>query len=187
MNLYISDLHFGHKNCIQYDKRPFFDVDEMDKYMIKLWNSRVFKDDNVYIIGDFAYRNERDETWYLRKLNGHKHLIIGNHDSKLINNDVAISYFDSVDKMMGISDNLNSEKVQVILNHYPMAEWYNSQNGSWHIYGHIHSDVGKTAQYMSSMEHALNAGCMINNYTPSSLNELIRNNSYFKEKRLKIK
>lgn len=30
MNLYISDLHFGHKNVIGFDHRPFIDTDEMD-------------------------------------------------------------------------------------------------------------------------------------------------------------
>ena len=30
MNLYISDLHFGHKNVILFEHRPFSDVDTMD-------------------------------------------------------------------------------------------------------------------------------------------------------------
>ena len=51
MNLYISDLHFGHKNIIGFDHRPFKDVDEMDHTMIQLWNGRVYDDDHVYIIG----------------------------------------------------------------------------------------------------------------------------------------
>ena len=29
MNLYISDLHFGHTNVIRFDNRPFADRDEM--------------------------------------------------------------------------------------------------------------------------------------------------------------
>lgn len=28
MNLYISDTHFGHKNVIGFDHRPFLDVNE---------------------------------------------------------------------------------------------------------------------------------------------------------------
>lgn len=71
MNLYIADLHFGHKNVIGFDQRPFNDIQEMDRVLIHLWNSRVQKDDNVYIVGDFAYRNERPEAWYLRQLKGH--------------------------------------------------------------------------------------------------------------------
>ena len=30
MNLYIADLHFGHRNAIQFDHRPFLDAGEMD-------------------------------------------------------------------------------------------------------------------------------------------------------------
>ncbi len=80
MNFYIGDTHFGHKSVLEFDSRPFADVEEMDKVMIQRWNSRVQKDDNVYIVGDFAYRNKQPEEWYLEQLNGHKYLIIGNHD-----------------------------------------------------------------------------------------------------------
>ena len=51
MNLYISDLHFGHENAIEFDNRPFSDVDEMDRRMIELWNLRVSHNDDVYIVG----------------------------------------------------------------------------------------------------------------------------------------
>ncbi len=33
---------------------------------------------------------------------------------------------------------------------------------------------------MKKKDHALNAGCMINNYMPVSFEELIRNNEIFK-------
>lgn len=58
MNLYIGDLHFGHENVIRFDDRPFANVREMDSAMIRLWNQRVAKEDDVYILGDFAFRNE---------------------------------------------------------------------------------------------------------------------------------
>ena len=51
---YISDCHFGHNNVIQYDKRPFASVDEMDEIMIENWKKRVKEEDEVYIIGDFV-------------------------------------------------------------------------------------------------------------------------------------
>ena len=41
MNLYISDLHFGHNAVIDFEHRPFSGTDEMDTVLIQLWNSRV--------------------------------------------------------------------------------------------------------------------------------------------------
>ena len=37
MIYYISDLHIGHKNCLRFDERPFTDVQEMEKEMIRQW------------------------------------------------------------------------------------------------------------------------------------------------------
>jgi len=177
MNLYISDLHFGHSSAINFDHRPFADVDEMDRVMIKLWNSRVSHDDHVYIIGDFCYRNSNPAEWYLRQLCGHKHLIIGNHDGATLKNEKAMAYFESVDKMMHVTDNGN----QICLCHFPLAEWNGYYKGHWHIYGHIHNRWNETYEFMRTRERALNAAACINNYTPVSMNELIRNNELFKQ------
>ena len=57
MIYYISDLHFGHRNVIGMDGRPFETIEEMDATLIRLWNERVTEGDDVYIVGDFAYRN----------------------------------------------------------------------------------------------------------------------------------
>lgn len=183
MNLYISDLHFGHRNVIEFDKRPFADVDEMDHMLIELWNARVCDDDHVYIVGDFSYRTGRAEQWYLKQLKGHKHLVVGNHDHKLISNEKAMSYIESVDKIMFVKD----QDKNIILCHYPLTCWNKEKYGAWHIYGHIHGnwreDRNDPAEYMKNKERALNAGCMINNYAPASFKELVENNARFWKER----
>lgn len=180
MNLYIADIHFGHRNVIEFDSRPFIDIEEMDNALIQLWNGRVTNKDDVYILGDFAYRNEKLEEEYLSQLRGKKHLIIGNHDNKMLKNEKAMSYFHSVDKMMHVTDNGN----QICLCHYPIAEWNGYHKGHLHIYGHIHNRKDDTFLFMRNKEGALNAGCMINNYVPVSLNELMKNNQIHKEGKL---
>lgn len=178
MNLYISDLHLGHKSVLNFDKRPFLDIDENDRVLIYLWNTRVDKNTQVYILGDFALHNEKPYSWYLKQLKGQKHLIVGNHDRALLKDSEAMSYFVSVDHYLELTDC----QEHLILSHYPIAEWNGYYNGTYHLYGHIHNALNDSARYMLQQERALNTGCMINNYTPCSFNELKRNNQIWREK-----
>ncbi len=177
MNFYIGDLHFGHQSVIEFDKRPFQDVEEMDQRLIQLWNEKVSKDDQVYVLGDFAFRNKKPAEWYLSQLKGSKHLIIGNHDRKLLKNETAMGYFQSVDKMMHVKDMGR----QICLCHYPVIDWFGMYYGSWHIYGHIHNGGNESAQYMKKLERALNASACINHYAPVSFEELEANNAEWKK------
>ena len=175
MIFYTCDLHFGHKNIIKYDNRPFKDVDEMDHVMIELYNARVQNDDIVYIIGDLCYRSGHSADWYLRQLKGHKYLIIGNHDDPVLKNPKAMELLEGIEKMMEIHD---GDK-HICLCHYPMTEWNSYYYGSWHVYGHIHNCRDETNEIMRKKNHALNAGCMINNYMPVTFDELVKNNEIF--------
>ena len=172
MNLYISDLHFGHANVIKHDSRPFLNVDEMDRVMMERWNAMVNEDDDVYVVGDFCYRSGRATEWYLSRLKGRKHLIVGNHDWRTLQNDKAMSMFVSVDRLLELEDN----GIFIVLCHYPMAEWNYSSRGSWHIYGHIHGNKNTTYEFMRTLDHALNAGASVNGYAPVPFDVLIENN-----------
>ena len=66
----ISDTHFGHKNVIKYDNRPFQDVAAMDEALIKNWNSVVKPGDTIYHLGDFAFSSEDKVCEVLERLNG---------------------------------------------------------------------------------------------------------------------
>ena len=80
MIYYTADLHLGHENVIRHCGRPFSNADEMDAALICNWNSKVHRNDTVYIVGDFFFRAKRPAGDYLRELKGRKHLLIGNHD-----------------------------------------------------------------------------------------------------------
>ena len=81
----ISDTHFGHeKTCTVFKRedgsplRPFSCAEEMDEYMIKVWNERVKPNDKGYHLGDVVIN--RKFLHVLGRLNGDKVLIRGNHD-----------------------------------------------------------------------------------------------------------
>lgn len=111
MKYYTGDLHFGHNTVLKFDNRPFKDIDEMDRVLIDNWNSRITKNDQVYILGDLALHNEKPYSWYLSQLKGQKHLIVGNHDRKLLKDSEAMQYFVSVDYYLELTD----EKKRLIM------------------------------------------------------------------------
>ena len=51
-----------------------------------------FRDFRLTKIETRNNENEKEEQWYLRQLKGRKHLIKGNHDDKLLQNDRAMSF-----------------------------------------------------------------------------------------------
>lgn len=176
MNYYIADTHFGHENVIKFSKRPFGDVEEMDKFIMDAWNEVVGKDDDIYILGDLVYRSNKSYSYYLSKLSGKKHLIVGNHDRAMLKDKEAMSYFESVDDLTMIHD----DGIKIVLCHYPLLEWSGFYRNSYHIHGHIHNIHNEAFATLRNMERALNAGAEIINYTPCSFKELMKYNEIFK-------
>lgn len=79
---FTSDLHFSHRNVIEYCDRPYQNIQEMDEALIKQWNSQVNPEDEVWFLGDFGINKRKClDQELLSKLNGKKYIIIGNHDS----------------------------------------------------------------------------------------------------------
>ena len=81
----VSDTHFGHTGVCRFVRndgvtklRPWDTADEMDEFMIKAWNERVRPTDKVYHLGDVVIN--RKALGIMRRLNGDKVLIRGNHD-----------------------------------------------------------------------------------------------------------
>lgn len=177
--LYISDLHFGHRNVIGFDHRPFKTVQEMDETIIRNWQDKVRDDDHVYLLGDLEYKSGKDPRYYLEQLPGHKHLIIGNHDWRMLENKKSMAYFESADKMLRIND----RDRDIVLCHYPMLDWDGMYHKTFHIYGHIHASRNDTYRVMASLRgnNSFNAAACINHYEPVTFEELVVNNLAFRE------
>lgn len=72
----IADMHFDDKNILNFENRPFSNVDEMNTALINRWNETVCQDDIVYVLGDVG------AVKFIKLLNGIKYLIKGNHDTE---------------------------------------------------------------------------------------------------------
>ena len=178
---YISDWHYGHKNILSLDNRPFKNVEEMNAELIRRWNAAVGKDDVVYILGDMFWCNATEATAVLEQLNGQKFLIQGNHDRCHDNN--FRKHFEKITEYMEIKDGDKN----IVLCHYPIVCFKNHYYGWYHLYGHVHSSFEH-----NMMEHdkyimetlydkpcnMYNVGAMMPyiDYTPRTLEEIINAN-----------
>lgn len=180
MTYFTSDLHLGHKNIIGLCGRPFENVDEMDEVLIEKWNSRVKKNDVVYILGDLAWDKKR-VTYYLEQLSGKKVLITGNHDSSWAKREECRGYFEGIYPYLEVHLNMHP----ITMCHYPMLEWRSSREETgrklgYLIHGHIHNRVADEYRQLYLHFNALNAGVDINGFRPVTFDELMENNMKFK-------
>lgn len=130
---FISDTHFGHKNIIDYCGRPYNCVEEMNKDIIKRWNSVVKNDDVVYHLGDFGFGSKEEVAAIVSQLNGIKKLILGNHDR----------WRPQIYRDMGFKEVYDRPIILEnfwILSHAPIEGLMGKQSPFVNIYGHIHND-----------------------------------------------
>ena len=144
----ISDTHFGHeKTCTVFKRedgsplRPFKDAEEMDEFMVKAWNERVRPNDKVYHLGDVVIGRKHLNT--LRRLNGDKVLIKGNHD--IFKLEDYTPYFRDIRGYHVMN--------KYILSHVPIhKECMARFRGN--IHGHLHANVMNDPLYVNvSVEH----------------------------------
>ena len=176
MIFYIADTHFNHENILELEARPFGNVDEMNATIINNWNSCVSEKDTVYVLGDAFWGKEDKSIEIMNRLNGHKHLIVGNHDK--IQGRLK-SYWESVSDYAEITD----DNRMVVLSHYPILFYKNQKWDSVMLYGHVHKkswwqmiEKWKSEQHQAGIKSTLiNVGCMMEymNYTPRTLDELL--------------
>ena len=150
----------------------------MEQALISNWNSRVEKNDEVYILGDMFWHNQ-EAPRILSELKGRKYLILGNHDR--VNVEMA-KHFVWCDRQL---EYIKDECQKVALCHFPIAHWDGQTHTlqTIHLYAHIHDGrdtrpfekYGKMWEEVVGMKFkAANVGCMIDymGYAPRTLDEI---------------
>jgi calcineurin-like phosphoesterase family protein len=146
---FIADTHFGHKNIINYENRPFNNIEEMDEAIISNWNSVVDKEDIIYHLGDFAFSHNKEELKILlERLNGRKVLIMGNHD-------LHINKYTDFWREVGFEEVYRYPIIYddfFMLSHEPL--YLNNNTPYRQIHGHIHSGImTPNLYYNACVEH----------------------------------
>ena len=181
---FTADLHLGHGNIIKYCDRPFLTDEDraaketdaaagiawdrshwrmtsaavrmMDKTIIDAINAKVGTDDELWILGDFAY-GIRDQ--YLSKCEDYRKrircknvkIIWGNHDRFEIK-PLFSRYYDQC------SINIPGRRTKIIVNHFAMAIWEGSHRGNIHLYGHSHTKAEPSLDKMMPNRRSMDVG-----------------------------
>jgi calcineurin-like phosphoesterase family protein len=153
---FTADLHFGDESIIKICKRPFLDAHQMDTALICNWNHRVGPADQVYILGDLFRGSPNRLKQIMSMLNGHKHLVLGNHDE--LN---PFEYINCGIKTVQTSLELNIWNSKIFLCHDP-AWAVMVPHCDFVLVGHIHNLFKKIG-------NVINVGVDVWNFEPLEL------------------
>ena len=107
-------------------------IEQHDEMIFDYWNDTVTKRDVIFILGDIGYNFEP-----IKKLPGHKRLLLGNHDKEHV-----MDYLQVFDEIIG-----PIRYKQHWLSHFPIHEselW-----GKPVIHGHTHGNGVADARYVN--------------------------------------
>lgn len=161
-----ADLHFGHANILKFnpDTRQYTDVTHMNESLIQEWNKTVNPEDLVYILGDVAFCSAPKAVDYLRRMNGRKILVEGNHDHKLVQDKAFRDCFESIHSYLEI----NYDNAFICMFHYRIAEWNRGHRGSLHLFGHQHGNGQATGN------RSMDVGMDATGNVVSDLSDIVR-------------
>jgi Predicted phosphoesterase or phosphohydrolase len=164
---FTADSHFGHQAIIDYCSRPFATVSEMNEAMFDLWASTVGPKDEVYHLGDVAFRNVEGVVKRLKGLKGKKNLVPGNHDRKSLTK--LAECFKVLPPLYetAFRPGAGCTKVRAVLCHYPLAAWNASFHSSIMLYGHVHGRMPGNRQ-------SVDVGADSWNFCPIRLEDLLQ-------------
>jgi len=190
---FTSDWHIGHNNCLEFDKRPFKNINHMHTVLINNYNASVKVNDVCYFVGDVGLCKDSELIMeIIGKLNGTKVLVIGNHDKSP---SFMGQMFDVV--LNGVV--LTIAKERVTISHCPLMGlfredvsglrgsvdgegWHGESRpknrllsfkneGQFHLHGHVHAGpLNPKSNKIENKQYDI--GVVGNDYRPVSISQI---------------
>ncbi len=134
-----ADHHIGHANILTFkDKngelirgKVFKDIKEHDQEILRRHNEVVKPEDHVYFLGDVMLNKRM--MWIIRQFNGHKRLVMGNHDIFPVEVYLEAGFEKICASRVFPGNNL-------IFTHIPVHPDSLSSRGWTNVHGHTHSN-----------------------------------------------
>ena len=144
---FISDTHFFHANILKFhDKtgkrtRPEFQsLEEMHEALRDNWNTRVKPQDKIYHLGDVTFQYHAPFQNLMSRLNGHKRLVVGNHDK--LKQPGLVKWFEKIELWRGFkSENFTCSHLPLRLD--------GLRDGQFNVHGHTHQNNLSDPHYIN--------------------------------------
>lgn len=150
---YTSDLHFNHEFVAR--DRMYQTAEEHDEELIHRFNKVLGKRDQLWILGDVFMGSITKGLPQVDRLNGTKHLVLGNHDAAHPMHRRSHSqlrrFYDSFESV-SLHEQHRIAGHEVLLSHFPYEgdhhgtdrglQWRLRDEGNWLLHGHVHKAWG---------------------------------------------
>ena len=148
---FMSDLHYGHENIIEIDKRPYNTIEDMNSYIVQELKTKLWPTDILFDLGDLFWRTTnikkcREVLDQIPTRNLYK--VVGNHDpykhyipeEKGDTNNLCDRFIKVAD-LLDIHIKIETNEYLVQLCHYPIMDFNHMYHGGLHIFGHTHGHI----------------------------------------------
>lgn len=172
---FTSDLHLFHNQEFIYKERGFDSIEEMNSEIERLWNEVVDDDDEVYVLGDLMVcgKGGSNEAGMdiVRRLNGKKHVILGNHDTK-----ARIALYEREECIMDVqyATMFRYKGYNFYLSHFPSIttnlQHETLKQGVINLFGHTHSKE----KFYNDIPFMYNVSVDAHDNSPVSIDEALK-------------
>ena len=169
MIFFTSDTHFCHDKPFIYEARGYKNVQEMNEDIIKKWNSVVSTNDTVFHLGDVMLGKDAVGISCLNRLNGHIHIIAGNHDTAS-----RIKLYSKQPNVEEVSfcQRWKYDGKEIWLSHYPLClANQNEYCRYYNFFGHTHQTSAITED---NFINSYNVGMDAHNCCPISIDQIFK-------------
>lgn len=166
-----SDLHINHTNICgpsvskwSSGYRNFSSIEEMNNTIFDRINEKVGEDDELIIVGDFAFGNKKEIPNHRARIKcKNVGLVYGNHDEGIRKNK------EYQDLFMWCKDRHYQyhNGVLIVFDHYAQGTWLDIGKGAINLYGHSH------LSYKHNRGRQKDICVEGNNYYPYLLDDLV--------------
>ena len=163
---FTSDLHFNHDQPFIWKDRGYSSVQEINEEQVARFYSFVTHEDTVYILGDCMMGMDISSGLaYLRRLNGTKYLVIGNHATAARIEEYKKS---GIFADIQFAYRLRHKGHSYFLSHYPTITANGEDLRTVNLFGHTH----QTTTHFEDRKYMYHVGVDSNYGFPISLDEI---------------